>query len=88
MKASDECQTNEVIFMSKEEHEELIHKAAESIDIKGDLEKLKTLFLAYDPQPAVMDREQFQLMRTQAGGANLFSTMYNAMSSYRMSDER
>ena len=64
--------------MSKEEHEGLIHKAAENIDIKGDLEKLKTFFLAYDPQPAVMDPEQFQHMCTQAGAANLFSTLYNA----------
>ena len=88
MKANVKCQTNEVIFMSKEEQEELIHKAAENIDIKGDLEKLKKFFLAYDPQPAVMDPEQFQHMCTQAGAANLFSTLYNAMSSYRMSDER
>ena len=62
MKGSVECQTNEVIFMSKEEHKELIHEAAENIDIKGDLEKLKTFFFAYDPQPAVMDPEQFQHM--------------------------
>ena len=35
-----------------------------------------------------MDPEQFQNMCTQAGAANLFSTLYNAMSSYWMSDVR
>ena len=84
VKASVECQTNEVILVSKEEHEELICKAAENIDVKAEVEKLKTFFLTYDPQPAIMDSEQFQNMCTQAGAANLFSTLYNAMSSYRM----
>ena len=35
-----------------------------------------------------MDPEQFQHMCRQAGAANLFSTLFNAMSLYRMSDER
>ena len=51
MRASVECQTDEVIFMSKEDYEKLVCKAAEVIDIKGDLEKLKTFFLTWDPQP-------------------------------------
>ena len=85
MKASVECHTNEVTFVS---NEELICKAAENIDVKAEVEKLKTFFLTYDPQPTIMDPEQFQNMCTQAGAANLFSTLYNAMSSYRMSDER
>jgi hypothetical protein len=51
MRASVECQTDEVISMSKEDYEKLVCKAAEVIDIKGDLEKLKTFFLTCDPQP-------------------------------------
>ena len=86
-RASVECQTTEVITISKEEYEELLHKAAGIIDI-GDLEKLKTFFLACDPQPAVMDPSRFQDISTQVGAANLFSTLYTAMSSPRMSDER
>jgi hypothetical protein len=46
MKASVECQTNEGVFLSKEEYEKLTEKP----DIKGDLEKLKIFLLSYDPQ--------------------------------------
>ena len=81
MKTSVEIQTNEVIFMSQEEHEELIRKAAENTDVKGELEKLKTFFLAYDPQPAVMDPEQFQHMCTQAGAAK---SILNPLQSYEL----
>ncbi|CAB4041343.1 Hypothetical predicted protein [Paramuricea clavata] len=86
--ASVECQTNDGIFLSKEEYEELIQKSAEIFDIKGDLEKLKTHFLAYDPQPPVMDPNQFEEICMQAGAGKLFSTLHMAMSSNRMSDER
>jgi GTP-sensing pleiotropic transcriptional regulator CodY len=47
--ASVECQTNEAIFVSKEDYEEFIYKATKNIDIKGDLEKMKTFFLTNDP---------------------------------------
>lgn len=33
--ASVKCQTNDGIFLSKEEYEELIQKSAEIFDIKG-----------------------------------------------------
>jgi hypothetical protein len=84
MKASVECQTNEGVFLSKEEYEKLTEKP----DIKGDLEKLKTFLLSYDPQPTVMDVDKFQNICMQAGATNLFSTLYDAMTSSRMSDER
>ena len=87
-RASIECQTTEVVTISKEEYEELLHKAAGTIDIEGDLEKLKTFFLAYDPQPPVMNPDRFEDICTQVGAANLFSILYTAMSSPRMSDER
>ena len=87
-KASVECQTTEVIVISKDEYEKLLQKTANIIDIEGDLEKLKTFFLAYDPQPPKMDPDRFQEICAQAGVANLFSILNNAMSSTRMSDER
>ena len=87
-KASVECQTTEVIVISKDEYEKLLQKTASIIDIEGDLEKLKTFFLAYDPQPPVMDPDRFQEICAQAGVANLFSILNNAMSLTRMSDER
>ena len=34
--ASVECQTDEVIVMSKEEYEEIVDKAARNIDMKGE----------------------------------------------------
>jgi hypothetical protein len=49
--ASVECQTDEVIFMSKEDYEEFVYKATKNIDIKGDLEKWKTFFLTCDLDP-------------------------------------
>ena len=87
-RASIECQTTEVVTISKEEYEELLHKAAGTIDIEGDLEKLKTFFLSNDPQPPVMNPDRFEEICTQVGAANLFSILYTAMSSPRMSDER
>ena len=88
MMASVECQTDEVTFMSKEDYEKLVCNAAGVLDIKGNLEKLKTFLLAYDAQPPVMDPDQFQDICMQAGAVNLFSTLYKAMSSDRMSKER
>ena len=85
---SVECQTDEVIFLSKKEYEDILGKAARNIDMKGDLEKLKTFFLSYDPQPPIMDPDQFQDICKQVGVSNLFSTLHDAMSTNRMSDER
>ena len=87
-KASVECQTTEVTVISKDKYEKLLQKTANIIDIEGDLEKLKTFFLAYDPQPPIMDPDRFQEICAQAGVANLFSILNNAMSSTRTSDER
>ena len=86
--ASVECQTDEVIFMSKEDYEEFVYKATKNIDIKGDLEKLKTFFLTHDPHPPVMDPNQFKGICMEVGATNLFSTLHDAMSSDRMSDDR
>ena len=86
--ASVECQTDEVIFLSKKEYEDILGKAARNIDMKGDPEKLKTFFLSYDPQPPIMDPDQFQDICKQVGVSNLFSTLHDAMSTNRMSDER
>ena len=84
--ASVECQTDEVIVMSKEEYEEIVDKAARNIDMKGDLEKLKTFFLKYDPQPPIVKLDKSQDICRQVGVASLFSTLHDAMNS--MSDVR
>ncbi len=85
--ASVECQTDEVIFMSKEDYEEFVYKATKNINIKGDLENLKTFFLTHDPHPPVMDPNQFKGICMEVGVTNLFSTLHDAMSSDQMSDD-
>ena len=71
--ASVECQTDEVIFLSKKECEGIIDKAAGNIDMKGNLENLKTFILRYDPQPPIMDPDQFQDICNQVGVSSLFN---------------
>ena len=56
--------------------------------MKGDLEKLKTFFLKYDPQPPIMKPNKFQDICRQVGVASLFSSLHDAINSNRMSDER
>ena len=82
------CQTTDVIVMTTEEYDQLLRKASSTVDVEADLERLKTFFLTYDPQPPVMDPDHFQDICMQVGAAQLFTTLYNAMSSTRMSDER
>ena len=86
--ASGECQTNNGIFLSNEEYEQLISKTVENPDINSELQKLKIFFLAYDPQPPVMDPERFEGICKQVGATKLFSSLYSAMSSNRASDKR
>ena len=82
------CQTTEVIVMSTEEYDQHLRKASSTVNVDADLERLKTFFLTYDPQPPVMDPDRFQDICIQVGAASLFKTLYDAMSSTRMSDER
>ena len=67
---------------------DIIDKAAGNIDMKGNLEKLRTFFLSYDPQPPIMDPDRFQDICKQVGVSSLFSTLHDATSTNRMSDEQ
>ena len=88
--ASVECQTDQVIFMSKEDYEEFVYKVTKNIDIKGHLEKLKTFLMTYDlhPPPPIMDPNRFNSICMELGATNLFSSLHDAMSSHCMSHER
>jgi hypothetical protein len=56
---------------------------------KATWKNWKTFFLTYDPQPPVMDPNRFKGICMEVGATfSLFSTLHDAMSSDRMSDER
>ena len=75
--ASVECQTDNCIFLSNEEYDQLISKTVENPDINSELQKLKIFFLAYDSQPPVMDPERLEGICKQVGATKLFSSLYS-----------
>lgn len=75
------------IFISTVEYEDLVRKAAGYVDMKGDLEKIRT-FVSNHSQSPVMDPNEFEAMCKQHGAENLLLALFNAMKSDEMSQER
>ena len=63
-----DIQTDECILVSKDEYEQLIHKASKYVDFKGDLDKIINYFLSVSNQCPVMDPAEFEKICEQIGG--------------------
>jgi hypothetical protein len=55
--------------------------------MKGDLEKIRTVLSTHSQSP-VMDPNQFEIICKQVGAGNLFQSLYDTMTTDRMSEER
>ncbi len=75
------------VFVSNEDYRDLLSKAAGYVDMKGDLEKIRTVLSTHSQSP-VMDPNQFEIICKQVGAGNLFQSLYDTMTTDRMSEER
>ena len=83
-----EVQTEEAVFITKEEFEQLQQKASTCAEFKKDLEKLSAYFSSTINKCPEMSPSEFEKICRQVGADNLLKAMYDLMSSERMSDER
>lgn len=75
------------VFISNEDYRDLLNKAAGYVDMKGNLEKIKTVVSTHSGSP-VMDPKEFEIICEQVGAGNLFQSLYNAMKTDGISEER
>ena len=83
-----DIQTDECILVSKDEYEQLIHKASKYVDFKGDLDKIINYFLSVTNQCPVMDPAEFEKICEQIGADNIYKVLCPTMGTERMSNER
>ena len=83
-----EVQTEEAVFITKEEFKQLQQKASTCAEFKKDLEKLSVYFSSTINKCPEMSPSEFEKICRQIGADNLLKAMYDLMSSERMSDER
>ena len=81
-----EVQTEEAVFITKEEFEQLQQKASTCAEFKKDLEKLSAYFSSTINKCPEMSPSEFEKICRQVGADNLLKAMYDLMSSERMSD--
>ena len=81
-------QTDECILVSKDEYEQLIHKASKYVDFKGDLDKIIKYFLSVSNQCPVMDPAEFEKICEQIGADNIYKVLCSTKGTERMSNER
>ena len=83
-----DIQTDECTLVSKDEYEQLIHKASKYVDFKGDLEKIINYFLGVSSQCPVMDPAELEKICEQIGAGNLYKVPCSTKGTERMSNER
>ena len=74
-----DIQTNECILVSKDEYEQLIHKASKYVDFKGDLDKIINYFLSVSNQYPVMDPAEFEKICEQIGADKIYKVLCSTM---------
>eukprot|EP00112_Aurelia_sp_Birch-Aquarium-sp1_P025550 Seg855.2 transcript_id=Seg855.2/GoldUCD/mRNA.D3Y31 product="hypothetical protein" protein_id=Seg855.2/GoldUCD/D3Y31 len=82
-----ESQTMEGTFLLKDDFEKLLEKAQQFCNFKEELNKIR-LALPVGSEGPEMDPDAFESFCEQAGAKKLFSSIYNAMISEKMSKNR
>ena len=82
-----ECQTIEGTFLPRDDFEKLLIKAQQCCNFKEELQKIR-LALPVGSEAPEMDPDAFESFCEQVGAEKLFSSIYNAMISKKMSKNR
>ena len=76
------------MLLSEAEYDELLKKASFCVDFQGDLNKISNYFTSVFNQSPEIDPHKFEQICKHVGAENLFHTLYAAMTSGRMSEDR
>ena len=82
-----EFQTNEGVFVSKDDYELLVHKASLYCDFKAELNKVKSYY-SKSLQSPLMDPHAFEKVCNDVGAEKLYSTIFGSMCPDQISNER
>ena len=82
------CQTEEGVFLLKDDYDMLVKKASNYIDLKDELSIIRNYFANDRVQNVEMDADAFDELCMDIGASKLFHTIYSSMCMEAMSNER
>ena len=82
------CQTEEGVFLLKDDYDMLVKKASCYIDFKDELSLIRNYFANAPVQDVEMDAYAFKELCVDIGASKLFHTICSAMCMETMSNER
>lgn len=82
-----ECQTDDLVFLERDEYEKLVKKASFCPDFKNDLSKIRS-FITKSSQQEIMDPNAFEKICKDAGAHNIYQCIREAIFTDSMSEER